>query len=63
MRLSKIYPWSGTPYTPPRRVEEADPATTKPPEAREEDPGGASADPGDDPPSDDPPAHTLDITI
>jgi hypothetical protein len=65
MRLSKINPWSSPTYSPPRKVDEADAATTKPPDV---DAGVSgvqvqSVTSTDDQPLDEPPSHVLDITI
>ena len=65
MRLSNINPWSGASYAPPKKAEDAEAATTKPPDA-DDGVSGVQVQPaaasGDRPP-DAPPSHALDITI
>jgi len=65
MRLSNINPWSGASYAPPKKAEDAEAATTKPPDA-DDGVSGVQVQPvasaGDQPP-DDAPSRALDITI
>jgi hypothetical protein len=65
MRLSKINPWSSPTYSPPRKVNEASEATTKPPDVDAGVSGvqveAVTAKDGQSP--DEPPSHAIDITI